>query len=115
MNDPAQRPETDKPEHASADKKEQGGENPSLDQLPQTGEKEAAKSSDHVASRSTSRVHVELSLRDTLRGASDSRIFQLPDAPSQRKFSSRILLMRAAASSLRGPPAAAIISYTLIA
>lgn len=47
--------------------------------------------------------------------ASDSGSVQVPGFSSQRKFSNRILLILAVASPLLGPPAAAIISYTLIA
>jgi len=110
VNDPAQRPQADKPKHPGPNKKHEGPKNSPLDQLSQAGEKETAKRSDHVSSRSASRIHDRLFLRVTPPGASDSREFQFPVVPSQRKFSSRILLIRAAASSLRGPPAAAIIS-----
>lgn len=69
MNDP---PQKHKPECPGREKKQNGGKNSSLDQLSQTGKKEAAKGCYHVSSGSTSRAHEVIFSREPTRSASDS-------------------------------------------
>jgi hypothetical protein len=59
MDRPAKHAKTDKPNDGRADKEEQRRKHATLNQLPEAWKKEAANSSDHIASRTLVFIHVK--------------------------------------------------------
>jgi hypothetical protein len=57
MDRPAKHAKTDEPNDGRAHKEEQGRKHATLNQLPEAWKKEAANSSDHIASRSLVFIH----------------------------------------------------------
>ena len=57
MHNPAQRAEADEPEDAGSDEKEKSGEKTSLQELAESGDKQAGQRRNHVSRRTLARCH----------------------------------------------------------